>query len=213
MSDTARSDTASDPSVLLTSAYRRFVVVVSGPSGAGKSSFVKVLLDEGPELRYSVSATTRARRSHEVDGQDYFFLSREEFQRRVDAGEFVEWAHVHGEMYGTLRSQTDEALRQGKNVLLDVDVQGGKSVRQSYPEGVFIFVLPPTLDALEKRLRGRGTDSEERIRLRLENARREIPMAREYDYAVVNDDLAAASRKVVSIVWAETCRSSRRLTG
>ena len=203
----------SDPAALLTSAYRRFVVVVSGPSGAGKSSFVKVLLDEGPELQYSVSATTRARRSHETDGRDYFFLSREEFTRRADAGEFVEWAHVHGEMYGTLRTQTDEALRQGKNVLLDVDVQGGKSVRQAYPDGVFIFVLPPTLEALEARLRGRGTDSEERIRLRLENARREIPMAREYDYAVVNDDLAAASRKVLSIVWAETCKTSRRLAG
>ena len=203
----------SDPAALLTSAYRRFVVVVSGPSGAGKSSFVKVLLDEGPELQYSVSATTRARRSHETDGRDYFFLSREEFTRRADASEFVEWAHVHGEMYGTLRTQTDEALRQGKNVLLDVDVQGGKSVRQAYPDGVFIFVLPPTLEALEARLRGRGTDSEERIRLRLENARREIPMAREYDYAVVNDDLAAASRKVLSIVWAETCKTSRRVTG
>ena len=203
----------SDLAALLTSDYRRFVVVVSGPSGAGKSSFVKALLDEGPELRYSVSATTRARRSHETDGRDYFFLTREEFTRRADAGEFVEWAHVHGEMYGTLRSQTDEALRQGRNVLLDVDVQGGKSVRVAYPDGVFIFVLPPTLEALEARLRGRGTDSEERIRLRLENARREIPMAREYDYAVVNDDLAAASRKVVSIVWAETCKSSRRLTG
>jgi guanylate kinase len=203
----------SDAAALLTSAYRRFVVVVSGPSGAGKSSFVKVLLDEGPELQYSVSATTRARRSHETDGRDYFFLSREEFTRRADAGEFVEWAHVHGEMYGTLRTQTDEALRQGKNVLLDVDVQGGKSVRQAYPDGVFIFVLPPTLEALEARLRGRGTDSDERIRLRLENARREIPMAREYDYAVVNDDLAAASRKVLSIVWAETCKTSRRLAG
>ena len=203
----------SDPAALLTSAYRRFVVVVSGPSGAGKSSFVKVLLDEGPELKYSVSATTRARRSHETDGRDYFFLSREEFTRRADAGEFVEWAHVHGEMYGTLRTQTDDALRQGKNVLLDVDVQGGKSVRQAYPDGVFIFVLPPTLEALEARLRGRGTDLEERIRLRLENARREIPMAREYDYAVVNDDLAAASRKVLSIVWAETCKTSRRVTG
>lgn len=203
----------SDLAALLTSDYRRFVVVVSGPSGAGKSSFVKALLDEGPELRYSVSATTRARRSHETDGRDYFFLTREEFTRRADAGQFVEWAHVHGEMYGTLRSQTDEALRQGRNVLLDVDVQGGKSVREAYPDGVFIFVLPPTLEALEARLRGRGTDSEERIRLRLENARREIPMAREYEYAVVNDDLAAASRKVVSIVWAETCKSSRRLTG
>ena len=203
----------SEPAALLTSAYRRFVVVVSGPSGAGKSSFVKVLLDEGPELQYSVSATTRARRSHETDGRDYFFLTREEFTRRADAGEFVEWAHVHGEMYGTLRTQTDEALRLGKNVLLDVDVQGGKSVRRAYPDGVFIFVLPPTLEALEARLRGRGTDSEERIRLRLENARREIPMAREYDYAVVNDDLAAASRKVLSIVWAETCKTSRRLAG
>ena len=203
----------SDPAALLTSAYRRFVVVVSGPSGAGKSSFVKVLLDEGPELQYSVSATTRARRSHETDGRDYFFLTKEEFTRRADAGEFVEWAHVHGEMYGTLRTQTDEALRQGKNVLLDVDVQGGKSVRAAYPDGVFIFVLPPTLEALEARLRGRRTDSEERIRLRLENARREIPMAREYDYAVVNDDLAAASRKVLAVVWAETCRTSRRMTG
>jgi len=203
----------SDLAALLSSDYRRFVVVVSGPSGAGKSSFVKALLDEGPELQYSVSATTRAKRSHETDGRDYFFLSREEFTRRADAGEFVEWAHVHGEMYGTLRAQTDEALRQGRNVLLDVDVQGGKSVRQAYPDGVFIFVLPPTLEALEARLRGRRTDSEERIRLRLENARREIPMAREYEYAVVNDDLAAASRKVVSIVWAETCKSSRRLTG
>jgi guanylate kinase len=203
----------SDPAALLTSAYRRFVVVVSGPSGAGKSSFVKVLLDEGPELQYSVSATTRARRSHETDGRDYFFLTKEEFTRRADAGEFVEWAHVHGEMYGTLRTQTDEALRQGKNVLLDVDVQGGKSVRAAYPDGVFIFVLPPTLEALEARLRGRGTDSEERIKLRLENARREIPMALEYDYAVVNDDLAAASRKVLAVVWAETCRTSRRMTG
>ena len=203
----------SDLAALLTSEYRRFVVVVSGPSGAGKSSFVKALLDEGPELRYSVSATTRARRSHETDGRDYFFLTREEFTRRADAGQFGEWAHVHGEMYGTLRSQPDAALRQGRNLLLDVDVQGGKSVRQAYPDGVFIFVLPPTLEALEARLRGRGTDSEERIRLRLENARREIPMAREYEYAVVNDDLAAASRKVVSIVWAETCKSSRRLTG
>lgn len=203
----------SDPGSLLTSAYRRFVVVVSGPSGAGKSSFVKVLLDGGPEMQYSVSATTRARRSHEAEGRDYFFLSRKEFKGRVDAGEFVEWAEVHGEWYGTLRSQTDEALRRGRNVLLDVDVQGGKSVRRTYPDGVFIFVLPPSLEALEARLRRRGTDSEERIRLRLENAHREIPMAREYDYAVVNDDLASASQRVLYIVWAETCRSSRRVAG
>lgn len=191
--------------------YRRFVVVVSGPSGAGKSSFVAALLREGPEFAYSVSATTRPRRPHETDGREYFFLSREEFRRRVDAGEFVEWAEVHGDWYGTLRSQTDDAIRSGRNVLLDVDVQGGRAVRQVYRDGVFIFVLPPSMEALEARLRHRATDSEERIRLRLANARREIPMWREYDYAVVNDDLEVASRKVVAIVWAETCKTARRV--
>jgi guanylate kinase len=123
----------------------------------------------------------------------------------------VEWAEVHGELYGTLRSQTDRALGAGKNVLLDIDVQGGRSVRRIYSDGVMIFVLPPSLQALEERLRSRGTDSEERIRLRLENARREIEILREYDYAVVNDDLDGAVRKVVAILEAETCRTSRRL--
>lgn len=202
----------SDPEHRLDWSYRRFVVVVSGPSGAGKSSFVEALLQEGPDFDYSVSATTRSRRPHETEGKDYFFLSRDEFKRRVDAGAFVEWAEVHGEWYGTLRSEIDDALRGGRNVLLDVDVQGGKAVRRAYPDGVFIFVLPPSMEALEARLRHRGTDSEERIKLRLANAKREIPMWREYDYAVVNDDLMVASRKVLAIVWAETCRSARRET-
>jgi guanylate kinase len=193
------------------SEYRRFVVVISGPSGAGKSSFVKELLRRYPALEYSVSATTRARRPHEVDGKDYFYLTREEFRRRVDAGEFVEWAEVHGEWYGTLRSQTDRTLADGKNVLLDIDVQGGQAVRRIYADAVLIFVLPPSLADLEERLRGRGTDSDDRIRLRLENAKREIALAHEYDYAIVNDDLEAATRKVAAIVEAETCRASRRM--
>lgn len=191
--------------------YRRFVVVLSGPSGVGKSSFVELLLSAGLDLRYSVSATTRARRSDEVEGEDYFYLSREEFRRRVDAGEFVEWAEVHGEFYGTLRSETDRWLQGGRNVLLDIDVQGGRAVRHAYPDGVFIFVLPPSLRSLEARLRGRGTDSEERIRLRLENARREIDLVSEYGYAVVNDDLQTAYRQIASIIVAETCRVSRRV--
>jgi guanylate kinase len=196
------------------SEYRRFVVVISGPSGAGKSSFVKALLGRYPrDLVYSVSATTRSRRAHEAEGRDYFFLGREEFQRRVDAGEFVEHAEVHGELYGTLKSQTEAVLRSGRNVLLDIDVQGGRSVRRIYPDGVYIFVLPPSLADLEERLRARGTDSEERIKLRLENARREIEIAREYDYAVVNDDLEDATRKVLAIIEAETCRASRRTDG
>ena len=193
-------------------AYRHFIVVISGPSGAGKSSFVRALLRHDPlDLIYSVSATTRPRRAHETEGRDYFHLSRDEFKRRVDAGEFVEWAEVHGEWYGTLKSQTKQALEAGKNVLLDVDVQGGRSVRQIYPDGVFIFVLPPSLADLEQRLRTRGTDSEEEIRLRLENAKREIALLREYNYAVVNDDLESATRRAASIIEAETCRTSRRL--
>jgi guanylate kinase len=185
--------------------------VISGPSGAGKSSFVHELLRHHPDLVYSVSATSRARRDHEIDGADYFFLEREDFRARIERGEFAEWAEVHGELYGTLRSQIDGALSDGKNVLLDIDVQGGRAVRRIYPDGVFLFILPPTLARLEERLRGRGTDSEERIRLRLENARREITLAHEYDFAVVNDEWDVAARKVDAILTAETCRASRLL--
>lgn len=207
----SRSRTSSSPAAPVAADYRRFVVVLSGPSGAGKSSFVSELLGQPLDLVYSVSATTRARRPHEEEGRDYFFLGRDEFRRRVAAGEFVEWAEVHGELYGTLKSQTDAALRAGRNVLLDIDVQGGRAVRAIYPESVLIFVLPPSMESLEERLRGRGTDSEERIRLRLENARREIALLGEYDYAVVNEDLAAAQRQVVSIIVSETLRTRRRV--
>lgn len=197
---------------MIGSEYRRFVVVISGPSGAGKSSFVKALLrGNGGDLVYSVSATTRPKRAHEAEGRDYFFLTRDEFQRRVDTGDFVEHAQVHGEMYGTLRSQIERVLESGRNVLLDVDVQGGQAVRRVYPDAVLIFVLPPSLEDLEERLRARGTDSEDRIKVRLQNAQREIALMREYDYAVVNDDLETATRQVLAIVEAERCRASRRI--
>jgi guanylate kinase len=207
----SKSRTSSDAEAVLTATYRRFVLVISGPSGAGKSTFVHELLRLHSDLVYSVSATSRARREHEVEGKDYYFIGREEFRRRIEKSEFVEWAEVHGELYGTLRAQIDLALAAGNNALLDIDVQGGRAVRRIYPDGVFIFILPPNLARLEERLRGRGTDSEERIRIRLENARREIALVHEYDYAVVNDDWDAAARKVNAIVQAETCRATRLL--
>jgi len=206
-----KSRTSSDDEAVLSAGYRRFVVVISGPSGAGKSTFVHELLRLHQDLVYSVSATSRPRREHEVEGEDYFFLDRDDFRARIERSEFVEWAEVHGELYGTLRAQIEQSLSAGKNVLLDIDVQGGRAVRRIYPDGVFIFILPPSLARLEERLRGRGTDSEARIRLRLENARREIGLAHEYDYAVVNDDWDAAARKVNAIVVAETARATRLL--
>ncbi|HEY6572428.1 MAG TPA: guanylate kinase [Candidatus Eisenbacteria bacterium] len=210
MSESAnKSRTSSDVDAVLTGGYRRFVIVVSGPSGAGKSTFVHELLRRHDDIVYSVSATSRARREDEVEGTDYFYLDRDDFRRRIERGEFAEWAEVHGELYGTLRSQVDGALAAGKNVLLDIDVQGGRAVRRIYPDGVFIFILPPSMASLESRLRLRGTDSEERIRLRLENAKREIALAHEYDYAVVNDDREVAVEKVHAVVAAERCRASR----
>ena len=207
----SKSRTSNEVDAWLATGHRPFVVVISGPSGVGKSSFVKqLLLTQGLNLEYSVSATTRPRRAHETEGRDYFFLNREEFRRRIDAGEFVEWAEVHGEHYGTLRSEIERRLKAGRNVLLDIDVQGGKSVRRVYKDGVFIFVLPPSLQSLEERLRGRATDSDETIRLRLDNALREINLVSEYDYAVVNDDLRSALDRVASIIVAESCNTSRR---
>ena len=206
----SKSKTSNDAEAVLTAGYRRFVIVISGPSGAGKSTFVHELLRLHPDdMVYSVSATSRARREHETEGVYYFYLGRDDFRKRIEKGEFAEWAEVHGELYGTLRAQVDQALAAGKNVLLDIDVQGGRAVRRIYPDGVFIFILPPSMARLEERLRGRGTDSEERIRLRLENARREITLAHEYDYAVVNDDWDSAAPKVNAIVAAERCKAMR----
>lgn len=164
------------------------LIVISGPSGSGKSTLWHRLVQH-PGMHFSVSATTRPPRPGEVDGRDYRFLSPAEFRRLLDEGAFLEHAEVHGHFYGTLRREVEEAMARGEDVLLEIDVQGAEQVRRSGLPVVSIFVLPPSLEELERRLRARGTEDEETLRRRLAIAAREMAEARHYDLQVVNDDL------------------------
>jgi guanylate kinase len=187
-----------------------YVLVISGPSGAGKSTFVQSLLQAHPgELHFSVSATTRQRRGNEQDGRDYHFLSDAVFDERLADDDFLEWAEVHGCRYGTLHSEVDRALAQGRSVLLDVDVQGGVQIKRRLPEAVLVFLLPPRLEDLEARLRTRNTDSTDTIERRLKKAPDEIRSLREYDYVVINDDIEETRRKLEAIYIAESLRRQR----
>lgn len=171
--------------------------VVSGPSGAGKDTLLTKVREFYPDLALTVSATTRPPREGEVDGVAYHFLTDEEFDRRVKAGEFLEWAQVHDHKYGTLRSEVDRWLGKGHSIVLEIDVQGALNVRKLYPDAVLVFIEPPSLDVLEQRLHRRGTEDEGSIRLRLATARREMGMADRYDVRIVNDDLDAAVRELL----------------
>lgn len=170
--------------------------VISGPSGAGKGTLVAQLRKEHPELGLAVSATTRSPRPGEVDGKDYYFLSEGEFKRRVAAGEFVEWAYVHGHMYGTLVKEVERLLAQGKSLILEIDIQGALNVKKVWPDVVLIFIEPPSLEELERRLRGRGTEDEQSIELRLKNAKHEMTLADDYDICIVNDTVDRAVREL-----------------
>jgi len=175
----------------------------------GKSTFCARLLESDPRVVYSVSTTTRPKRPGETEGVDYNFVSEEEFDRIVAAGGFVEWAVVHGHRYGTPAGFIEESLRKGNVVLLEVDVQGGEKLKDLYPDGVAVFLLPPSFESLAERLRGRGTDDEEAIARRIERAREELGHVENYDYRVVNDDLETGVEKLKAIVSAERCRVSR----
>ncbi len=174
--------------------------VISGPSGAGKGTLLAELRKQRPDLGLTVSATTRSPRPGEVDGTSYYFLSDEEFRRRIAAGEFVEWAEVHGHLYGTLVSEVKRLLAKGHSLVLEIDVQGALNVRKVYPDAVLIFIEPPSIQALEERLRGRGTEDEASIELRLKNARHEMELADQYDARIVNDTVDRAAQELGSVM-------------
>ncbi len=168
-------------------------LVLSAPSGTGKSTVAETLLARLPDLTLSVSHTTRAPRGAEMDGRDYHFVDLATFRRMEAEGRFLESAEVHGNRYGTARSEVERIRAQGRSVLLDVDVQGGRAVMEALPEALTVFLLPPGMDELERRLRGRGTDARETIRLRLDNARAELAVGPTYEHLVVNDDVGRAA--------------------
>lgn len=183
--------------------------IVSGPSGAGKTSIAAPVLAALDRIAMSVSLTTRKPRAGEVDGVDYQFISEADFDRRVAAGEFAEWARVHGFRYGTSKLAIDRAIDDGQDLLLDIDVQGAEQLKRSYPDAVSVFLMPPSRERLEERLRGRGTDDEGTVSRRLEAACREIAAMSSYDYVIINEYLPAAVEQFLTIVRAERCRVAR----
>lgn len=183
--------------------------IVSAPSGAGKTSLCRELIDSSSDLRQSISFTTRQKREGELDGVDYHFTNPESFQKMIEQQQLAEWAEVHGHLYGTSPQTLKDAAVGGIDLLLDIDCQGAAQIKQNYQQGVFIFIVPPNYAELEKRLRDRGTDTEEVIFRRMKNAEQEISQAFWYDYLVINDDFKSARERLIAIVTAERCRSDR----
>lgn len=189
------------------------LVIVSGPSGAGKSTIISRVAKLRPDIRFSVSVTTRAPRPGEVDGKDYSFRTQEEFWEMVKADAFLEHAEYVGNCYGTPADQVDQFIADGYSVILDIEVQGALQIMEKRPDAVSIFLCPPDLEELERRLRSRGTDTEEKIRDRLMTAHREYALVHKYGYIIVNDDADKAVRELDAIITAEKCRSKFILEG
>ena len=185
------------------------LVVISGPSGSGKGTVCHALIKESSSLLVSVSATTRKPRGKEKDGIDYFFLTREHFEEMIAGDRLLEWADVYGNYYGTPREPVEKNLLMGRDVILEIDVQGGLQVKNKYPQCILIFLIPPSRIQLEARLRQRGTDSDESIARRLNWAENEIKEVHKYNYLIINDRVEAAARKIEAIVTAESCRPAQ----
>ncbi|HKM17095.1 MAG TPA: guanylate kinase [Limnochordia bacterium] len=186
-----------------------FLIVLSGPSGSGKNTLISRVLPRIPNLKYSVSATTRAPRSGEVDGVHYFFVSDHQFDQMIAKNEFLEWAEFVGNRYGTPRPFVEKQIQQGHTVIMDVDIQGAVQIKRLMSDVVLVFLLPPTLDELRNRLKKRGQDATEAIAKRLEHSSEELEYIVDYDYYIVNDDLDRAAERLVSIINAERCRVAR----
>jgi len=174
--------------------------IISAPSGAGKSTILTAILKKDSRLRYSISCTTRPPRGNERDGVDYYFISDVAFRKKIDSGELAEWAEVHGHLYGTSARFLDDGLRRGYDILFDIDVKGAKKLYAKYPEATLVFIAPPSMDELKRRLAERGTDSVEAIEQRMKNARAEMAEAKWYHHVIVNDDLAQAISELKAVI-------------
>jgi guanylate kinase len=184
-------------------------LVIAAPSGAGKTTLARALVDRHDDVEFSVSATTRPSRKHEQGSRDYHFIDDAEFQRMQDSDELLEWAVVHGRRYGTPRAEVEQRLKDGRVVILDIDVKGAGQVRQALPQAVLVFVLPPSAEELRRRLASRDTESHDERQVRLQTARQELRAAGLFDYIIVNDDFEAALKRLEAIVTAERAKVSR----
>jgi guanylate kinase len=189
---------------------RGILFIISSPSGGGKGTLIREVLRTVPNIGYSVSFTTRAKRDGEVHGNDYFFVKQPEFETLIEQDEFLEYASVHGNFYGTSRTQVEWEIGAGRDVILEIDVQGAESIRRLMPEAVAVFILPPSFEVLQNRLTTRQTESEKDLALRLYNARVEVSHYKEFDYIVVNDDVVQATQDLQSIIYAERVRLKRQ---
>ena len=185
------------------------ILVLSAPAGAGKTTLCKRLLQTSPTFISSVSFTTRSPRKQEIEGVDYYFVSREDFEKLIKKNAFVEWAEVHGHLYGTSKKFLEENIKAGKDVILEVDVKGGTKIKEKYPQAILIFILPPSWQELEKRLHKRATEDEKSIKERLSTAKQEIKYLPYYDYFLVNDDINATTKRLLLIIEAERYKINR----
>ena len=187
------------------------LVVISGASGTGKGTVCKRLFELEKNITFSVSATTRPPRQGEVDGVNYWFLSKQKFEEMIEVGEFLEWAKVYDNYYGTPLNKVGERLKKGEDILLEIDTQGALNVMEKMPQGVFIFLLPPSMEELKRRIVGRGTENQESLEKRLGAAKMEISLANKYQYVVVNDDVENAAENIKAIIKAEKSKTERNL--